>query len=328
MTPIERLTQLASINGAFSPIVPGLQTFWDSTSLGLLKQCPYKYYLSMVEGWRSKIESHHLTFGILYHQCLELYDRLLVDGKSKEEAIRATVRKALCGSGQRDSEGKFHPWIVDQKMAMKSREIFVRTVIWHIETFDTSKEEICIRDDGKPMVELSFKFDAGLRFGSSGESVVLCGHLDKIVRFSEAVWIKDYKTTKTTLSSDYFAKYTPDNQMSMYSLAGQVVFGQPLAGVIVDAVQLALGFSRFQQGFAHRTPGMIEEWLEDTKEWIKRAETYALAGYWPMNDTACNLYGKCVFRDSVCSKDPSVRLQFLEGHFQRQVWDPTITREP
>src|SRR5215510_6557569 len=76
-----------------SPFLPNsqIQWAWDSTSLGWFKECPYKYYLHMIEGWRAKGESAHLDFGIFYHQALENYDRRLVEGMSHDDAVIDSV---------------------------------------------------------------------------------------------------------------------------------------------------------------------------------------------------------------------------------------------
>jgi hypothetical protein len=45
-----------------------------------------------------------------------------------------------------------------------------------------------------------------------------------------------------------------------------------------------------------------------------------------MNDTACDKYGGCEFRE-VCSKSPSVRDKFLKADFkQEEPWNPLIPR--
>jgi len=99
----------------------------------------------------------------------------------------------------------------------------------------------------------------------------------------------------------------------------------PVRGVIIDAAQIAVGFSRFSRGFTFRTEAQIEEWLTNTKEWLARAEDYAVAGFWPMNDKACHHYGGCVFR-KVCSKSPEVRHKFLETDFVKKQWNPLEPR--
>ena len=45
-----------------------------------------------------------------------------------------------------------------------------------------------------------------------------------------------------------------------------------------------------------------------------------------MNDTACDKYGGCKFRD-ICSKSPNVREKFIKADFKEQpIWNPLRTR--
>jgi hypothetical protein len=113
--------------------------------------------------------------------------------------------------------------------------------------------------------------------------------------------------------------------MSLYSMAAQVIYKTPVQGVIIDGVQIAVGFSRFARGFTYRTPAQIEEWLVDTRRWLRLAEQYAQEGHWPQNDRSCHHYGGCVFR-KVCSKSPEVREKFLESDFHKVPWNPLVPR--
>jgi len=61
----------------------------------------------------------------------------------------------------------------------------------------------------------------------------------------------------------------------------------------------------------------MEEWLRDTKVWLRQAEAFAQEGHWPQNDKSCTKYGGCVFRN-ICNKDPSVRQNFLESDFEKK----------
>lgn len=135
----------------------------------------------------------------------------------------------------------------------------------------------------------------------------------------------DRKTSGSTITSNYFDQYDPDNQMSLYTLAAKVIYQTPVKGVIIDAVQVAVGFSRFSRGFTYRTDAQIEEWLADTKHWLRLAEAYATEGYWPMNDKSCHKYGGCAFR-KICSKDPSMRQKFLDSDFVTHPWNPLEVR--
>lgn len=298
-------------------LAPGIQFAWDSTSLGWFKECPRKYFYSMIEGYRSKGESVHLRFGIEYHHGLEYYDHQRAGGLSHDEATRAMVLEALTRTW---SEG---PWSPDHPL--KTRENLVRSLVWYVEHFRDDPAQTVILANGKPAVELSFRFEVDAE-------LMLSGHLDRVVEFMDGRYVMDRKTSTSTLGGYWFNQFTPDNQMSLYSYAGQIILQSPLRGVIIDGCQIAVGFSRFERGFAYRTPDQLDEWLADTKTHVKVAHTYGErmrdadpAAAWPMNDKSCHKYGGCPFLH-VCSRDARVRKTFLESDFIRDPWNPLIPR--
>lgn len=307
-----------------SPFLPGttIQFAWDSTSLGWLKECPRKYQYSMVEQWRTKSDSIHLDFGRWYHAALEHYDKARALNLSHEEALNDTVSLVM---GWTWADGK--PW--DSDHSNKTRETLIRSIIWYVEHFKDDPAQTVILANGKPAVELSFKMELGwaptYKDGPFSQPYVLCGHLDRVVNFSGGTYVMDRKTSSSTIGSNYFDQYDPDNQMSLYTLAAKVIYQTPVKGVIIDAVQIAVGFSRFSRGFTYRTDAQIEEWLEDTKHWFRLAEQYSKDNYWPMNDKSCHKYGGCPFR-RVCSKSPEVRSKFLETDFYKRQWNPLEPR--
>lgn len=307
-----------------SPFVPGthLQYAWDSTSLGYLKECPRKYYYTIVEGWRGKGSSVHLEFGGLYHKALEVYDAFRAEGRSHDEALELVTTNALEQSW---------PWPFDH--ATKTRFNLIRSIVWYLDQFEADPARTVQLADGKPAVELSFRFeldrypewDDGTGPQDTGQPYILCGHLDRLVDYSGGYYVMDRKTTGSTLGGYYFDGYNPDNQMSLYSIAGRLVYNTPVRGVIIDAAQVAVGFTRFDRGFSHRTEAQQEEWLKDLGYWLDQAERYAGDNYWPMNDKSCHNYGGCPFR-KVCSKDPAVRQTFLESDFEKRPWNPLEVR--
>ena len=52
----------------FSRKLPGMQLQVNSSSLGPFKQCPRKYYYTIVTGLETAERSIHLTFGTLVHK--------------------------------------------------------------------------------------------------------------------------------------------------------------------------------------------------------------------------------------------------------------------
>ena len=307
-----------SVRTSFSTDLPQLQIAWDSTSLGAFKECPRKYQLNIVLGLVPRETSVHLTFGLHYHGILERYDHAKSRGQSHAQAVTTAVRYGLKVTWDK---AKGRPWISDDPN--KNRFTLIRSVVWYLEQFAEDPVETIILDNGKPAVELSFRMELGYT-SFTGEPYLLSGHIDRLGVFNDQVWILDRKTSKSTLGSDFFEKYNPDNQFSIYTLATQVVYKKPAVGLIVDAVQVAVGFSRFARGLVHRTPAMLEEFHKDIGLWIKQAETYAEMGYWPMNDKSCNNYGGCPYRH-VCSKDPRTRTQWMNSLAVR-LWDPLSTR--
>jgi hypothetical protein len=279
----------------------------------------------MIEGYRSRGEQVHLEYGILYHEALEAYEHYKFADEPHDEALRHVVRDLL-GKTWRNGA----PWRAsidlesNDKTSLKSRENLVRTVVWYLDRFkdDPAKTRMHPTTD-RPMVELHFQFELDIAIGDQPYS--LCGYLDRIVEFQGQSFVMDRKTTTSTLGSYYFEQYDPDNQMSLYTIASQVAFHTPVKGVIIDAAQIAVGFSRFVRSFVFKTQDQIDEWMRDLALWLREAQHYATIGYWPQNDKSCHKYGGCVFRD-ICSKSPSVRDKFLETAFERRQWNPLIPR--
>jgi len=312
-----------------SPFIPGtaIQYAWDSTSLGWLKECPRKYYYHMVRGLIGRGESVHLEFGILYHEALEHYDRLRFEGVEHDDAVRLIVGVTLTRTWRNGA-----PWRAskdlpaEDRTSLKCRENLIRTVVWYLDKYKDDPAKTKALPDGRPMVELNFKFETG--FGIDLRNpYVLCGYLDRVVTFQDQDFVMDRKTTTQTLSSYYYDQYDPDNQMSFYTVAAQIAFKTPVKGVIVDAAQIAVGFSRFGRSFASRTNDQIEEWLKDFSIWVGQAKRFADKAYWPMNDKSCHKYGGCPFVP-VCTKSNVIREKFIESNYDVRAWNPLIPRGP
>ena len=307
------------MNSSFSQKLPSFQLAWDSTSLGELKRCPRAYQLAIVEGWRSQEENVHLMFGIALHEGREWYARRRAVGESHDMAVESVVDMILRKTW--DNELSRPAFVGDEK---KNRFTLIRALVWLLDHWENDPLETLLFDDGRPMVEVSFRFPWGE--SASGEQLLLCGHLDRVGEINGQTWIADTKTTYKSLdegSSQYFFwQFSPDNQVSLYTFAGQVVLAKQCAGVLIDAVQIAVGFSRFVRAPITRTKAQIAEWLEGTRIAFRQAEEYALCAFWPMNEKACF---SCAFR-KVCSLPPAARQAELEKNYMRRVWDPLQIR--
>lgn len=326
-----------------SPFLPGtkIQYAIDSTSIGYLKTCPRLYQYIMIEGWSPKEDSVHLYFGQEYHKALEEYDGFRITGLSHEDSVRKTIICLL---------SRIHNWNPDTSTRAgnyKNPRTLLQLVIDYLDRYKDDPAKTVIRENGTAATEVSFRFE--LDFGPQSEAgrwkepgprpnmpnhffqpYILCGHLDRVVTFNDQTMVMDHKTTLMQAGSYFFDQWSPNNQMSLYTLAGQVVLNTVIKGVIIDAAQILLDKPNvFTRGFTFRTAQQTEEWVTDLKIHLHMAEQYATIGYWPQNDTACDKFGGCKFR-GVCSKDPSVRERFLEADFiklpEEERWNPLKPR--
>lgn len=316
----QEVLDATATNTSFSKALPGLQIAIDSTSLGEAKACKRKYFYSVIMGYQPRVESVHLTFGLAVHGAKERYAHGRAKGNSHDDALDLALDWVLRETWNAALQ---RPWQSDHRT--KNRLTLVRTLVDYFDRFQDDSLETVILQNGKPAVELSFSFDSGITFESTGERVLFCGHLDELVHLNDAVYVKDIKTTEHTISPAWFAKFTPDNQFSMYSLAGQVAYKEPCKGLIVDGVQVAAGFSRFERSLVQRTDEQLREWHRDAGWTLRELERCALEQYWPQNDKSCDMYGGCKFR-SICSKSPANRQQWLDTEYRRRVWDPLQRR--
>ena len=310
-----------------SPFLPGtkVQFAWDSTSLGYIKTCPRLYQYTIIEGWQPKEESIHLRFGGEYHAAIQDYEMLRASGVPREAAIRETIRQLLI---------RIQDWDPDplaKAFAHKNKSQLLYLVVAYFDEFRDDPCETVILENGKPGVELSFRFNVDWAPQSNPEQpYILCGHLDRVVKWNDEVFVIDHKTTTTLPTDYYFAQYAPNNQMTLYTFAGKVIFESLVRGVIIEAVQVTNEKPmKFERRPTYRNDEVIDEWLSDLEVWLLAAEDYARAEYWPQNDTACDKFGGCRFRE-ICSKSPRVREQFLKSNFvqlpEEERWNPLRAR--
>lgn len=334
------MTNQAKPLPAPSPFLPGtnIQFAWDSTSLGDLKTCPRKYQYTMIEGYASKDDNVHLRFGGEFHTAIQDYEIAKAGGQNHEGAIHHSIQLLL---------SRIRGWDVDTTTRAgnyKNPKTLLQLCIDYFDHYADDPCETFILDNGLPAVELSFRFELGWGPKSKEERswnygdgpyptslpYLLCGHLDRVITYSNDIFVLDHKTSTTTPSDYFFRGFNPSNQMTLYTLAGQVVLNAKIKGVIIEASQICLDQpNKFIRRPTHRTQDTLDEWVESLTYWFDLAERYATANYWPMNDTACTMYGGCKFQE-VCSKSPQVRDIYLKSDFIKlppeERWNPLKPR--
>lgn len=323
---------------------PLLQKAWDNSSMSILKECPRKYQLAIIEGWIPKRSAAPLVFGGLLHRYLEAYDRRRLAGEPHYDALCAVVSQALTETVRRvnglvlpDGEVREVPpgtegakellifWHGDNN---RTRKTLVRTIIWYTEQFSAGDPLKTVQlASGHAALEISFRFLLPVQ-SPDGDPFIWCGHIDKIAQFGEDLYVQERKHTASTLGDWYFVRYSIDSQTSGYLTAGKVLLEKPIAGIIVDACQVAVTFSRVHRHIVPRTEAQLNEWLANTIEWINMAAFY-IQRYgtkpWPLNESSCHKFSGCQFRP-VCGRDPGVRQMVLDQNFTKKRWNPLEIR--
>jgi hypothetical protein len=280
----------------------GVQVVWNSHSFKAWETCERYYYYTVIEGWTGA-RNVHFDFGGAYAGAMHAFYLAKSQGADREEAIRAAVRTALTltWDGEAGAPIPFdHP--------TKDRGSLIRTIVWYFEEF---KDDLpVLQIDGKPAVELRVSAEA-----DGGNTLV--GTIDRVVLYDGAPFVMDQKTTKSTLSSYYFRQYKPDTQMSQYTFLGNIVFAEPVKGVLIDAAQIAVGFSRFMRSPTYRTQSELQEWYDTAMLRIEEAQRATREHHFPMRPSACHQYGGCAFLE-ICSQAPEVRKNFLAAKFTKE----------
>jgi len=272
----------------------GIQFKWNAHSIEAYITCPRLYEYTVVLGYRSPQASVHLDFGGSYADALEIYHSSEGD---HEQALRQAVVYARVASRNWQHEDN-----------LKTRWTLIRTLVWYLDHF--AKDMKTAVFDGEPAVEARFTLELT-------DTDFLVGTLDRVVEDSNGrYYILDQKTTGSTLSPHYFRQFTPNMQVDAYTWAGNVIYPEPIKGVVIDAAQIAVGFTEFQRATILRTKGQLQEWYDNTVHWIKQAKRDAERGFFPMNTSSCSKYGGCPFRQ-ICSLSPEFRLNFLDANYEK-----------
>lgn len=335
-----------------SPFIAGtnIQYAWDSTSLTKAMECPYRYKLEIIDGWVSKAPDTAvaLAFGILLHYGVEQYHRLRVAGLAFDEAVATALKlvstyrdpRAEPGSPglleqlptdddigvlkQEDADDEESDGFDLRNSKVRTRYHLFRALVWYFDHYRQDAMHVVTLDNGEAAVEHTIRVPTGEAL-SDGTQIVWSGHLDHLVEFNGQLFVKDLKTTKS-ITRTYKKGFDISHQMSGYTLAGQIAFKEPVAGVYIDAVQLQVGGVKFNRFPTHRSKSQLAEFIRVQKYYADQAEMWYMQDFYPQNTSACFL---CPLKE-VCAQPPEFRKGFLQTYYKQQPferrWNPLAIR--
>ena len=273
----------------------GKQTIWSSSYITVLQQCKRKYFYQTIQGWHPKQKSIDLTFGGFFSASVEMYWKLRFKDNSHNDALYQVVEAVM-------QETK--KYTVFQTEELKTRKALVRAIIDYFDTYnETDIDEVTTAEQ---------KFNILV-----ADDIIFVGKLDLIKQIEDHVNILDQKTTRTNLSPTWFKVWTPNNQMSMYLFAGQMIFPYPVHHIILDAVQIQKTGTKLMRGIVSRTRDELDDWVAGVIQEIQFAwqQDPNDERAWPQNPNACGYFKGCEFRD-ICSSSPKFRQAYLKQNFK------------
>jgi hypothetical protein len=276
----------------------GKQRVLDASSLDDLMACPKYYHYKKVMALKPKHNKASTQWGNIVHKGLERYDECILEGMDWDDAVREAVKATLV-------ECKDHD---DTKDNARTTETAVRAIVWYADRYKDDTLVTAELHDGAPATEIRFEVpipDTNYRFS---------GRIDRIVWADDELFLLDRKTTKQSLSGYYFKDYELSLQVQAYIWASKRFLDLPVAGLLIDAIQTGVNFTRFNRSPFFISDGRLDEFEELLRHHIDMLEWYHDKNYWPRNFTSCGRYGGCQFAP-ICSMAPHRRQIWLKEYF-------------
>lgn len=162
--------------------------------------------------------------------------------------------------------------------------------------------------------------------------------IDRLVKTQGQYLVEDHKTT-TRFDKNFFKAFELDNQMMGYATSAQLLSGQPIAGVRINAYVIHKNESIFESRTIQYSQVRLEDWARNYDRWLEKIEDAYLQRQiafefdndeqiaadiaFPMNLWACHgrKYGSCPYI-GVCAMPPALRQRTIEQDFEVVEWNP------
>lgn len=295
----------------------------DNFLLTTFQMCPAKYELRAREHWTARRKSGALGAGTAIHAGLAEWYRT-------KNPARALARLAQAWP----AEMPLDDWRTKQK-ALEVMAAYIRN--YEQEPFTV------VSAAANPMIECTFTLPTGLYLdcpdcpGSDREEVDgrwVCencaqpleeieygGIFDGLIEFSASLYILEHKTT-SMLGPFYFNQFKPNNQVTGYIWAAEVMSGQRVGGALINAIGMyKSSATKFERQITTRSELEIKEWLHNLKHVCQMIRDCEQRNYWPLQTASCCLYGRCEFHDVHVLSTPREREKILEQNYIREQWN-------
>ncbi len=319
----------ASVVRTLQQVAADQRRFFDNTMLKDYKDCPRRYFLRHIKGWRKEGTGTALVFGLSWHAAMDIVwehfgkcdDRELLT-LAAGEFDRTWVECGLPLDMDLEQLEKFAP-----RTPMVAREMLVGYLEKRRHILENCELVAC---------EQPFAVPLPMDSAAPG-STWYAGRLDKVFRHQGSLIVGEHKSTTEYkidggFKTQYLQSWYLDSQIMGYLYGGGLFF-EGLEQVWVDA---ALVHKKVHDAFkfipvSHKF-SMLEQWIHDVLEWVHRVyrdeEKFALygnlrKGIFPKQQESCvGKYGMCQFVD-ICRTEPDPsQLDEPPPGFVQEKWSP------
>ncbi len=310
----------------------------NSSSLGIIQECPRKAYYSLNQKWKAANEAPAFLFGRAIHKALEVYysgdpsrrilpkiedvELLAFGHPPRSDGLIESAIHAFCETAK-----PLSPLPATDKRSLQNG-------VWILhEYFKAYIDDpwVAYVDESGPFVERQFSLHL---IETEELSVEIFGTIDFAFRHlvTGEIILGDHKTSSFLSfgGSSYFDRDKPNHQYTMYALGARRVFGIETDNFMVNVIEVkAKPKTKAAKGVSF--PRQITKRTEEDFQETKVAIAYAAYSYvsnmeaqentksgeaaWPMGGVdACNKFGGCQFKQ-ICASPRSMRETLLKNKF-------------
>lgn len=285
----------------------GSQTVYDPSSIAAAMACRQSYKYNVRDKLtRIKTDPRMAmprSWGTFWHAGIEKYETLIFEGASPEDAIQegmivaAREYKAMPLRNEPSDE------------SARNLDTLMRALVWYYLKYKDDKLKTLMLPNGKPALETRFEVPL------PGTKWRISGRIDRVVVDDMGyIYPMDHKTTIKTIDEErpdeFFQMYNPNVQFPTYYWGLRSFLGTNVRGVIVNACQTAVRFTRYGRYLIQYTETQLDEYMA---EFIKLFEQLD-RGDFGRNPSSCDMYGGCQYRP-LCSVPPEVRATIIDEQY-------------
>lgn len=306
----------------------------DASALKIAS-CARRLYWTTLQGWRSRVLSNDIMFGIAFHK----FAAMIEEGNNGD----ADFAKALLASKEYYETA---PMFVKQKKQYLT-PVYLMQVCqeWYTGVKKKESFQVVRAEDGTPMVEIPFE----IPYAEYDDCIIkICGTIDRVTKVSEgSLIIRDYKTTSSWSKEEYFRSYALSVQLRLYVWAMLHVinsapetsflkkFNKPSQiGIAIDGIfhngadKREFASSQVQY-LSNRDMDEFEILLSKEVERLvsifRSKQTPMREGI--MHDTCTTKFGLCPFFAACASPDDFSAECILKKEFIQKPYDPLAFNE-